>query len=276
MSFFDWFSHDKKLPQKIEEEKICDFLNFELITEYIYEQSGITDLDKRAIVSNQLKKFAEENGFYTTDYFLEEMKENKAFYQEVINIITVNETYFFREIKELEWLVSHVKTTHRNFSILSMPCSSGEEVYSILIMLSEANVDISTISITGFDINSEAVKRAQKGRYDERALHKLPLHVKEKYFTCDDEGHYFVVDRIKKRANFFQNNIFELSNHNEYYDIVLSRNMFIYFDMQKRLHATNIIVDLLKHEGIYIKGHADYIQEHKNLKNITFGVYKKV
>ncbi len=274
MSLFGWFD-DEETPQKIEEERICNYKNFELIASYIYEQSGITDLDKRAIISNQLKKFAEENGFCTTEHFLKEMKENKAFYQQIINIVTVNETYFFREIKELEWLVSHVNTNNRHLSILSMPCSSGEEVYSILILLSEANIDISMISITGFDINSEAVKRAQKGRYEERALHKLPLHVKEKYFTCDDEGHYHIIDKIKNCANFSQNNIFALSQHKQNYDIVLSRNMFIYFDTEKRLRATNVIVDLLKYNGIYIKGHADHIEEHKNLKNITFGVYQR-
>jgi len=276
MSLFGWFDEDENVAQNVQKKQESDFSNFELVTRYIYEKSGITDLDTRALVSKHLKQYAQENDCYTTASFLTKMQEDRSFYQEIINIVTVNETYFFREIKELEWLVSHIAQKGGSFSILSMPCSSGEEVYSILIMLSEANIDISTITLKGFDINSEAVARAKEGIYDERALHKLPLHVKEKYFKLDDAGHYRILESLKSRASFSQNNIFELSSHHEHYDIVLSRNMFIYFDMQKRLHATEIIVNLLKHGGIYIKGHADHITEHKSLQSVAFGVYKRV
>jgi chemotaxis methyl-accepting protein methylase len=60
------------------------------------------------------------------------------------------------------------------------------------------------------------------------------------------------------------------------YDIILSRNMFIYFDAKRRERATDIIVNLLKKDGIFIKGHADNISEHKNLKYLEFGIYNKL
>ncbi|MEA3522915.1 MAG: CheR family methyltransferase [Campylobacterota bacterium] len=274
MGLFDWFSDEDEVSE-VKKETPSDFSDFQRISEYIYDKSGITDLDKRALISKQLMQFSVENELYTTQSFLEKMRHDRSFYQDVINIVTVNETYFMREIKELEWLISYIKHSEKNLKILSMPCSSGEEVYSILILLSEANIDISKIDITGFDINTQAVKRAQKGIYDERALHKIPLHVKEKYFTKDDER-YHIDDRFKRCVHFYQNNIFDLENYRDTFDIVLSRNMFIYFDSEKRLRATNIIIDLLNYNGIYIKGHADHIQEHEKLENLVFGVYKKV
>lgn len=253
-----------------------DFSNFTLITQYIYERSGITDLDKRGLISNHLKEFAQEQNIFTTDDFLNTMKNNKEFYQNIMNIVTVNETYFFREIKELEWLVAYIKKSNTSMKILSIPCSSGEEVYSILLMLSEANVDINKIKIFGYDINSDAVERAREGLYSERSLHKLESHIKEKYFTKLSDNLYSISALLKSRAIFEQKNIFELTNEESIFDIVLSRNMFIYFDNEKRTEATDIIVHLLRDSGIYVKGHADHIKPHTNLQNINFGIYQKV
>ena len=278
MGFFDWLNKDEE-SEKLEEvciEKDTDFSYFYLVTNYIYEKSGITDLDKRALTSSRLQQYAISENIYTTDEFLALMKSNHEFYQEIINIATINETFFLREIKELEWLVKHVKELNRPLSILSMPCSSGEEIYSILILLSIEDVDISKIKIIGYDINSHAISHAKEGEYDEHSLHKLDSQTIDKYFSKNENNHYVVSSYLKTNVEFIQKNIFDLVNTNDKYDIILSRNMFIYFDSTKRKLATNIIADLLKTDGIYVKGHADQIYAHKNLENIHYGVYKKI
>jgi chemotaxis protein methyltransferase CheR len=277
VSFFGLFADDEEEKNIESKESITpDFSHFEAITSYIYERSGITDLDSRAMIANQLRQLALEHDIYNTDTFLQKMKSSDEFYQEIINLVTVNETYFFRELKELEWLVDYIKGLSTHFKILSMPCSSGEEVYSILILLSEAGVDINRVEITGYDINSDAVSKAQKAIFKERSLHKIPLHVREKYFTKIDDESYKLREIFKNRVSFYQKNIFELENIYNKFDVVLSRNMFIYFDSEKRAKAVDIIASLLKIGGIYIKGHADSIKEHPNLKNISYGVYKKI
>ena len=278
MSFFGLFADDEDEEKNVESKESItpDFSHFEAITSYIYERSGITDLDSRAMIANQLRQLALEHDIYNTDTFLQRMKSSDEFYQEIINLVTVNETYFFRELKELEWLVDYIKSLSTHFKILSMPCSSGEEVYSILILLSEAGVDINRVEITGYDINSDAVSKAQKAIFKERSLHKIPLHVREKYFTKIDDESYKLREIFKNRVSFYQKNIFELENVYSKFDVVLSRNMFIYFDSEKRAKAVDIIASLLKTGGIYIKGHADSIKEHPNLKNISYGVYKKI
>lgn len=276
MGFFNWLG--KKEEEQIEEicvEKKADFSSFNKVTDFIYEQSGIIDLDKRALTSSRLQQYAISENIYTTDEFLLSMKNREEFYQEVINIATVNETFFYRELKELEWLVKYIKSTNRSFKILSMPSSSGEEVYSILILLSEAGVDLSRIDISGYDINSEAVKNALVGEYDEHSLHKLDTKVRDKYFKKNSDNHYEIDLQIKRHTNFSQNNIFSLKSKKSEFDIVLSRNMFIYFDDEKRELALNIIVNLLKRDGVYVKGHADHIKGHQELESISFGIYKK-
>ncbi len=275
MGFFGWLNKQEEIVEEVCVKRDADFSNFKIVTDYIYEQSGITDLDKRALTSSRAQQYAVSEDIYTTNEFLSQMKSDNNFYQEVINIATVNETFFLREIKELEWLVRHIKEQNRLLKILSMPCSSGEEIYSILLMLSKDGVDINRINITGYDINSHAILHAKSGEYDEHSLHKIDIQIRDQYFNALD-GHFQISDTFREQPTFEQRNIFDLANVREKYDIVLSRNMFIYFDDKKREIALDIIVNLLKSDGIYIKGHADHIKQHQNLENIEYGIYKKV
>ena len=278
MGFLDFFSNKKEDEKDIVEvvEVEVDFSNFEIISDYIYKKSGIIDLEKRALVFTRLKQFAQDSNIITTNEFLNKMKNDEEFYQKVMNIVTVNETYFFREHHELEWLVDYVKNSHGKVSILSLPSSSGEETYSILIMLDMAGVDMSRIEISGYDINSEAVSDANNGYYNAHSLHKVEESTKDKYFTDTSTNLSQISQDFRDKARFEQKNIFELKDEKNKYDIVLSRNMFIYFDMQKRAEAVDVIANILKTDGIYIKGHADHIEASSKLENIKFGIYKKV
>ena len=276
MGFLGFFSSKEDEQKDITEvvEVEVDFSNFEIISDYIYEKSGIIDLEKRALVFTRLKQFAQDSNIISTNEFLNKMKHDEIFYQEVINIVTVNETYFFREHHELEWLVDNVKNSHGKVSILSLPSSSGEETYSILIMLDMAGVDMNRIDISGYDINSEAVNDARNGYYNSHSLHKVEENIRDKYFTKTSSNLYQITQIFRNKARFAQKNIFELQDEKNKYNIVLSRNMFIYFDMQKRAEAVDVIANLLRDDGIYIKGHADHIDSHPKLENIKFGIYK--
>ena len=277
MNLFNYFFN--RSVKKTEQKNInttSDFSNFSLITQYLYDKSGITDLDTRGLITHKLKILAEDSDIHTTDSFLHKIKNDPAFFQKVLNLIAVNETYFFREIRELEWLVRYIKDSTSPLKLLSLPCSSGEEIYTILLMLSEADVDLSKVDIQGYDISSDAIKHAKEGLYNKHALHKISTEMQHKYFVQYSDDLYSISQSLKTHADFAQKNIFDLLGEKEKYDIILSRNMFIYFDDEKRLLATNIIIDLLKTGGIFIKGHADHIKQHHHLKNLEFGIYQKI
>ena len=275
MGFFDWLNQKEEIVEEVCVKRDADFSNFKKVTDFIYEESGITELDKRALTSSRAQQYAISQDVYTTDEFLSHMKSDNDFYQEVINIATVNETFFLREVKELEWLVNYIKQENRAMKILSMPSSSGEEIYSILLMLSNEGFDINKLELTGYDINSYAIAHAKSGEYDEHSLHKIDAQTRAKYFNTY-EGHFQITSTLREKPSFEQKNIFDLGSEKAKYDIVLSRNMFIYFDDEKREIALDIIAKLLKPNGIYIKGHADHIKQHQNLENIEYGIYKKV
>jgi len=276
MGLFDWLLPSKELEIHEENSKIVsDFSNFKKITQYIYQKSGITDLDKRALTASRLQNHAIEQKIYTTSGFLEMMEDDELFYQEVMNIATINESFFFREKRELDWLIRYIKDSSKKLDILVLPCSTGEEVYSIFLLLLEENISFDKINIYGCDLNSQAVKNAIRAEYDEHSLHNLNEDMIQKYFHKNEHNLYELNSNITSKANFFQQNIFEIDTTQKEYDIVLSRNMFIYFDDENRQKALEIIVALLKPNGIYIKGHADHIQKHPSLKNLAYGIYSK-
>ena len=275
MGIFDWFTTKENTEtQRVEIQRDVDFSDFNTVTDFIYQKSGITDLEKRGFTSSKLQKFALESGVYTSKEFLEKMQFSELFLQDVLNITTVNETFFYREEKELDWLVKYIKQSKKRVEILSMPCSSGEEIYSIILLMQREKIELNRVRFHGYDINSQAVEKAKKALYEEHSLHKVTLREREKYFVQKSQGKYEIRDDLKKNILFLQKNIFDIKEKN-CFDIVLSRNMFIYFDDKKRELALNIIVALLRDGGIYIKGHADQIKEHKSLKNIHYGIYSK-
>lgn len=276
MGFFDWLYKEKETIEEVCVEREDDFSNFKLVTDYIYEKSGITDLDKRALTSSRAQQYAITQDVYTTHEFLNKMKNENDFFQEIMNIATVNETFFLREVKELEWLINYIKESNERLKILSMPSSSGEEIYSILLMLNRAGVDISRVDMRGYDINSQAVEQAKSGIYDEHSLHKIDEETRRNCFDKTQDNCYQISSRLRDSVSFRQNNIFDLDSSSEEYDVILSRNMFIYFDDEKRKLATDIIANLLKPDAIFIKGHADHIYKHPQLENIAYGIYKKI
>ncbi|MDF1874625.1 hypothetical protein JHD48_02625 [Sulfurimonas sp. SAG-AH-194-I05] len=274
---FDWLHRTKKEPilqEKQEHKKEKDFTNFSLVAKYLYDKSGITELDKRHLVASRLQSYAQKLDIYTTNEFLDRLKNDSQFYQEVLNIVTVNETFFLREIKELEWLIEYIKKANGIVKILSLPCSSGEEIYSILLLMQEHSISLDKVEITGYDINTYALSLAKKGIFDEHSLHKIEKTTCDKYFIPLENNTFQLNKIFCNRIHLQQRNIFEIREKN-CFDIILSRNMFIYFDAQKREEATKVIIDLLVDGGIYIKGHADQIYKDPRLKNLHFGIYSK-
>lgn len=255
-------------------KKSSDFSNFSKVTDFLYEETGITDLEKRVLSISNLKRYATENGVYSSNELLEKLKNSKEFYQEVINIITVNETFFMRELKELNWLIKFIEKSDKKLNILSLPCSSGEEIYSILILMNERKLDLNKINLIGYDINSNSITKAKTGLFNAHSIHKIDNNLKDKYFTNIDNN-YQIIPYFMTKATFKQNNIFDLNKIENSFDIVLSRNMFIYFTPQKREEAINIIYKLLKKDGIFIKGHADNIDIDDKFTKQTYGIYKK-
>ncbi|WP_067174942.1 protein-glutamate O-methyltransferase CheR [Sulfurospirillum sp. UCH001] len=227
---------------------------------YIKREIGIDLFSKNSVIETKLRLFCERKEIYSFRKLFEALQHDRALRQDLIDLVTVNETYFYREESQLDLAVNFALSIP-NVKILCAPCASGEEVYSLSMMLQERRREPREFSITGIDINSEAIEKAQKGLFSERSLHKLDQRLKEKFFTQEDRFYrakreYFSSISFTK-VNIFEHEFLSLGK----FDIIFSRNMLIYFDDDFRLKTIERFATLLKPEGKLFLGHADIIPE---------------
>lgn len=229
------------------------------ILTFFYQKTGICFDEKRDIVANKIDAFAHQYDFSDMYRFLDELRKNEILLQAFTNMLTVNETYFFRESAQISMLIERAKQKS-SFSIICAPCSSGEELYSILIALEEAKLLTRLERIVGIDINSDVVEAAKQGSFSQRSVHKLSSQLKERYFR--QEGtRYIIVDSLKQKATFRVENIFSADIMKlGTFDFVFSRNMLIYFDTESRKKASTALCHLLASEGTLFVGHADILE----------------
>jgi len=269
---------DKENEESKEEMKVYEKIdNFDVVFKKLCDELGICDLSRRPILYERLNAIAKNHDISGIADFEREFDKGEKFKEEVIDAVTVNETYFFREMDNLNWLVEHIQDSDSNLKIMSMPSSDGSEVYSILIMLALKDEKLlNKVQFLGIDINSEVVQKAKDGIYNERGLHKLSEGIKERFFDKVD-GLYCIKDFLKDMVEFKRDNIFELSSSKYgYFDVVLSRNLFIYFDSEHRKRASEALHKVVKPDGYLMMGVTDRLEDSVGFKKVHSFIYKKI
>ncbi|MEN4046314.1 CheR family methyltransferase [Sulfurimonas sp. NWX367] len=223
---------------------------------YIEKQSGIILDENKPLIEQKIVDYCKNNNITSFSKLLEHIQESTFNFEEFITLITINETYFFREHIQIQEALENYKNTHKKLHILSLPSSTGEEVYSIVITALEMN--ISNFTVVGVDIDKNVIQKAKEGIYNERSLHRVKQDIIEKYFTKKNNS-FYVKEDVKKFVEFHIANIFETNlTKLGKFDIIFSRNMFIYFNDEKKIQAYKHLQQLKKENTtkIYL-GHAD-------------------
>ncbi len=203
------------------------------------------------------------HGDDATAYF-QLLRASKAELEALIEAVVVPETWFFRDQRPFdalkrfvqeEWLPNHFAQQLR---ILSVPCSSGEEAYSIAMALCDLGFPEAKLHIDAVDISRENLVRAQRAQYRNNSFRGQKLGFRQRYFTpVGDE--YLLEERIRRQVNFQQANLLDASflHMAEPYDIVFCRNLLIYFNRPTQDRALQILRRLLKDDGVLFIGHAE-------------------
>lgn len=248
---------ESELPKKSE-----NFDSAVKIFEYFTSVTGMHFNKKEKITTDKIINYCRRNGLYSFEELYDDITTSKESMQKLIDYLTVNETFFYRELDQIELLCKIVRKNNSKISILCAPCATGEEVYSIIIALFEAGIESHRIEVTGIDINESAIERAKKGEYSARSLNRLNDTLIEKYFNKTADGYKIKAD-VKEMAKFQRINIFDENFKNlGKFDYIFSRNMFIYFNKEERKRAMEIFCTLLKDCDAYVFfGHADTIDE---------------
>jgi chemotaxis protein methyltransferase CheR len=238
-------------------------MEFETFREFFYRHTGILyEESKRYYVDKRLiERFHATDTRSLREYLnIVRLQPSETEMQALINALTINETYFYRDEVQFESLVQsalpEIMANRRREKVLrvwSSPCSSGEEPYSLAIQLLERwpAVDDYDIEIYGTDIDTHMLAAARRGIYSVRSIQYLPVSVLRKYFTRLSEGRHQICDELRSSVTFERINIMDVRQTRTYrdFDVIFSRNMLIYFDDKSRRIAADAFYDALRPGG---------------------------
>lgn len=239
------------------------------LTELLYEWTGMTfGESKRYYIERRVTDRVKRSGSSDAQAYLALLRTDLAERQAFINAFTINETYFFREDHQLKALsdqilpdVARAKRPGDLVRIWSMPCSTGDEAYSIAIWLLEnwPMVDAYNVEIVGSDIDTAALEQAREGRFAARALSRLPAELVNRYFEPEHHHRRKIVDDLRESVHFTVANLVDPASvaAQGRFDVILCRNVLIYFDDASRLAAASNIYEGLNSGGYLCLGHSE-------------------
>lgn len=244
-----------------EYRRLCDFL---------YRRTGMSFTDSRRyfVEHRVVERIARSGAGSFASYFARLHDDRDGEVEKLINILTVNETYFYREEHQLTCLTTDLlaerlaaERSGDSLRLWSVPCSTGEEPYSIAIWLLEnwPMVDAYDVEIVGSDIDTRVLDAARAGIFDRRALQRLPPGLVEKYFTPLGPERWQIVDDLRRSVRFTTANIIERSATLPHglFDVIFCRNVLIYFDDASRRVAAENLYENLAPGGYICLGHAE-------------------
>ncbi|MFZ4791727.1 MAG: CheR family methyltransferase [Candidatus Competibacteraceae bacterium] len=245
-----------------------EFLKFR---DFFYRKTGIHFEDtKRYFVDKRLieRILATGNENFRGYFVMLRFEVSGAELQALINLMTVNETYFFREEYQFTCLVNSIledivprKPRNEPIRIWSVPSSSGEEPYSLAIYLLEhwPRANDYDIELIASDIDTVILDKARQGCYDKRSVQHLPDALLRKYFTTLLNGQYQINQDLRDSVEFTLVNITELTQMRGYrdFDVVFCRNLLIYFDDTSRRIVAEALFNALRPGGFICLGHSE-------------------
>jgi len=235
----------------------------ELIAEQIKKKMGLHAPTVGMItISTAIDKRMRECQIESDERYLREIKSNPKEMKELVEAVLIPETWFFRESKPYKYILNYIQNNpNRKTNILSIPCSTGEEPYSIAMMLMDNNIGVDEFSIDAIDIGENNISKAIKGLYRKNSFRSKKTGFIKKYFSKNNDL-YKLSGYVKNKVNFYRKNILDESHdiEAEHYDIILCRNLLIYFDNETQSRLFSTLHEKLKLTGLLILGYAESIQ----------------
>jgi len=245
--------------------------DFQKFREFFYRKTGIQFEDsKRYFVDKRLVDRIEATGYanFRSYFTFMRFQVSGEEIQTLTNLMTVNETYFFREEYQFKCLVDSLlpevvktKAPGSTIRIWSIPSSSGEEAYSIALYLTEYWPDIERwdVELISSDIDTSILKKARQGLYSARSVQHLPSKLLQRHFKRLPGEEYQISDDFRQAVEFTRVNLAEIADTRAYrgFDIIFCRNLLIYFDDLSRRQAAEVFFDALNPGGFICLGHSE-------------------
>ena len=232
---------------------------------------SLTKINLNAYKERQMKRridaLISKHGISGYEDYVQVLKTDKARFEEFVNYLTINVSEFYRnvdqwKVMENEIVPELIKKFGKNLKIWSAACSTGDEPYSLVMALSR-HIPLNMIRITATDIDKQVIAKAKVGLYSEKSIASVPDDLKKKYFTKVGLS-YQISDEIKSRVDFKEHNLLE-NNYPKDYDMIVCRNVLIYFTEEAKDEVFRKFYQSLKPGGILFIGSTEQIINHRDI-----------
>ncbi|MCF6322770.1 MAG: chemotaxis protein [Gammaproteobacteria bacterium] len=218
-----------------------------------------------ASVKNAIKRCLVNSGCDDLGQYYKTLLSSEAEFKRLVEMVVIPETWFFRDDIPFDIFSSHIKSgwlipreNSRMLKVLSVPCSTGEEPYTIAMALDKLAFPADRVQIDAIDISQASIDKAMTGVYRDNSFRSDDLTFQSTYFN-KVEGGYRLKEKVRSRVNFRHGNLLkdDFSLMKGCYDVVFCRNLLIYFDSKDQEIAVHKLYDLLAPDGVLFVGHAE-------------------
>lgn len=244
--------------------------------------NNLVNIDLNYYKEKQMKRriisLMNRNGYDDFDDYFLALKSDKGLLNQFINYLTINVSEFYRNPSQWKVLEENIlpdiisKSKRRPINVWSAACSTGEEPYSLVMLLTNF-YNIRDIKVLATDIDEEAMNKAKIGLYAEKSLNNLPLEFKEKYFE-KIESSYKIKDEIKDKVEFRKMDLLKDAFPRNM-DLITCRNVMIYFTDEAKELLYNKFYNSLNENGVFFVGSTEQIilPERYNFKSVKTFFY---
>jgi chemotaxis protein methyltransferase CheR len=262
---------------------------FKQLSEYIKSNYGILlKEEKQSLVIGRLYNVLLQNNFKSFSEYFDYIISDKTgrAVSTLIDKITTNHTFFMREPDHFNYFKNSIlpylkKTvTDRDLRIWSAGCSTGEEPYTLAMIIDDffgkEKIYWDT-KLLATDISNKVLEKAQKGIYSREELNTLPPHWRLNYFKKLDNKNFMITDKIRKEVIFRKLNLMdEYFRFKKKFHVIFCRNVMIYFDNQTRHELVNRFYNVTEYGGYLFIGHSESLNREKTkYKYVKPAVYRK-
>ena len=240
-----------------------------VVARELYRRCGLVfQGGQAALFRKRVARRARELGYPDVAAYVAALSRDgfgQAEYEHLIDLLTVNETYFFREVEQMEALLDRVwpgwTGVHRPVRVWSAACSTGCEPYTLAILLLERGLvgpGRAPVEILGTDISETVLRQAREGIYGEFALRATPAPIRERYFKREGER-YRLDPRVRSMVAFRRDNLVGggMGGVTGAFHVIFCRNVLIYFDVEAKRKVVGRLASMLRPGGILFVGRSE-------------------
>lgn len=260
---------------------------FSYIVQFVKDNYGIALEKKRVLIECRLKKELEKCGADSFGMYFQmvEADKSKKMADEMIHRLTTHYTYFLRESLHFDFIRDKIlPEVEKNgpgdsYYIWCAGCATGEESYTLAMVLEDykdMGGHLPPYQIVATDVSAAVLEQAKTGVYPMKEMKAFPVSWQKKYCTVLDDGTFQMAKWLREKIQFRKQNLLESFRQVRKYDLVLCRNVMIYFDSEVRQAVVKNLEDSLKKGGYLLVGHSELLSRGNTaLMCVGPAVYKK-